>query len=258
MKFTFLGSGSAFVLGNENYHSNILIEIGDDNLLFDAGTTIADALYYYGRKDVFDIKNIFLTHNHADHNGGLEYIGFKRYFGTFPFGLDKPKLFSSRIILDELWNECLKGGMKYVGAEPFLDTYFDVKPFTRYGDIENFMVGDAIFMPVPTDHCKCMPSYGLVVTHNFISVLITGDSKIFDAIDEEMYEDADIIFHDCEVKDYPNSVHAQYHELNALPPEIKAKMYLYHYTTDNGAIDLPDAVADGFRGFVERGKNFVF
>ena len=44
MKITFLGSGSAFVLGEENYHSNILIEDGDENLLYDAGTTIGDAL----------------------------------------------------------------------------------------------------------------------------------------------------------------------------------------------------------------------
>lgn len=44
MKITFLGSGSAFVTGKENYHSNILIEENSSKMLYDAGTSINDAL----------------------------------------------------------------------------------------------------------------------------------------------------------------------------------------------------------------------
>ena len=125
MKLTFLGSGSAFTLGVENYHSNILIETNKENILFDCGTTIADALHYSGYTPD-DIDNIYLTHNHADHNGGLEYIGFKRFFSTFPFGESKPTLISGKNLLKETWEESLKGGMKYVAVDnPSLDTFLE-------------------------------------------------------------------------------------------------------------------------------------
>ena len=53
MKITFLGSGSAFVTADENYHSNILLSkdvyfatVGNvyKHLLFDAGTTIIEEI----------------------------------------------------------------------------------------------------------------------------------------------------------------------------------------------------------------------
>ena len=58
---------------------------------------------------------------------------------------------------------------------------------------------------------------------------------------------------DCELAKYPNSVHAQYHELATLPADIKAKMWLYH---NDG--DRPNAVEDGFAGFVNKGDIFDF
>jgi len=67
-----------------------------------------------------------------------------------------------------------------------------------------------------------------------------------------------VIFHDCELKIYSNSVHAQYHELCNLSPDIKKKMWLYHYTTEGGSIDLPIATEDGFLGFVKRGAIFEY
>lgn len=263
MKLTFLGSGSAFTLGVENYHSNILIETEGENLLFDCGTTIADALHYsgYGPED---IKNVYITHNHADHNGGLEYIGFKRYFSSFPFGENIPTLIASSDIINECWDECLRGGMKYIPKNSGvgeLSDFFNVVSLKK-GMINKFCIGSLLCEPIPTTHCEGMPSYGLIMSEIGKSeigpsVLITGDSIITDFM-MDMYRHANIIFQDCEVKNYPNSVHAQYHELNELPAEIKAKMYLYHYTTDNGAIELPDAVSDGFRGFVRRGDIYEF
>ena len=266
MKFTFLGSGSAFTLSKENYHSNILIEAEDKhtktNLLYDAGTTIPDALDMFGYNPT-DIKRIFLSHNHADHNGGLEYIGFKNYFSTFPFGQHKPTLFGHHVVLDELWENSLKAGMRSLQEKTAtLDTYFN--PIYVKDSGEFTLTDSVVCQPVQTIHViddrRFMPSYGLMVTNKETDtkVFITGDTQLTINSMMSFYEQSDVIFHDCELAEYPNSVHAQYHELVKLPEAVKAKMWLYHYDTKGGTIELPDAVADGFLGFVKRGDSFEF
>jgi len=256
MKLTFLGSGSAFSLAKENYHSNIIIESKNENLLYDVGTTIPDALADAGFVPT-DIKNMFISHNHADHSGGCEYLGFKTYFSTFPFGQTKITLHGHHSVIDELWDNNLKAGMRSLQrTTATLDTYFNVK-YTK--DSGSFNIGLVTCEIVQTIHViddrRFMPSYGLMLkdTESGKTVFISGDSQLAPNQMMSFYQQADVIFHDCECKKYPNSVHAQYHELCGLPAEIKAKMWLYHYTTDGGAIELPNAVVDGFLGFVKRG-----
>ena len=65
-------------------------------------------------------------------------------------------------------------------------------------------------------------------------------------------QSSDIIFHDCETAPFRSGVHANFLDLKTLPPEVKRKMHLYHYQD----IKLPDAIAEGFAGFVERGQTF--
>jgi hypothetical protein len=49
-------------------------------------------------------------------------------------------------------------------------------------------------------------------------------------------------------------VHAHFSELRDLSPEIKAKMWLYHYQPG----PKPDAVAEGFAGYVNVRQQFIF
>lgn len=262
MKITFLGSGSAFTSSKENFNSNMLIEsINGPNVLYDAGRTLPEALEYAG-KTFQDIDGIFISHNHGDHTSGMEDMGFRRYFGTFPFGEDKPKLYGHHSVLDELWDNTLKGGMRSLQDKTAtLETYFDV---TYIGDSGHFDIDYIRCSIVQTIHViddrRFMPSYGLMLTnaHNGQEVFITGDSQLAPNQMMSFYEHADTIFHDCELADYPNSVHAQYRELVTLPEAIKAKMWLYHYDTKGGTVELPDAVADGFKGFVKRGDTFEY
>lgn len=233
MKLTFLGSGSAFVLAKENYHSNILItdENTNANCLYDAGTTIPDALNDVGLNPL-DIQSIFISHNHSDHSGGMEYLGFKTYF-TFPFGTHKPKLYGHYHVLDELWDNNLKAGMRSLqGQTATMETYFDTIYLT---DNDCFNIGSIRVNIVQTIHVidgrRFMPSYGLMLEKSDKSkkVLITGDSQCAPNQLMTFYEQADVIFQDCELAKYNNSVHAQYHELCALPPQIKEKMYFHQW-----------------------------
>ena len=69
----------------------------------------------------------------------------------------------------------------------------------------------------------------------------------------DYYKIADIIFHDCETADKKSGVHAHYSDLVLVEKKLKKKMWLYHY---NSGV-LPNAKADGFLGFVEKGQVFM-
>lgn len=251
MKITFLGSGSAFVFSEENFQSSVLIEKNGKKLLIDAGTMIPEMLKHYNI-DPTEIDAIYLTHNHADHNGGLEYLAFKTFFSTFPFGQKKIRLIGSPQVLLECWEHSLKAGLRLInGKEMTLADYFEVDTNTI------FCFEDTKFISVRTKHVltdeDSMPSYGLFFTENEQNIFFSGDMQ-FDNSETilEIMHNSDIIFHDCEIANYPGSVHAQLHQLQTLPAEIKSKKWLYHYTVPQSG--LPD-VSD-FKGFVTRGQSF--
>ena len=99
-----------------------------------------------------------------------------------------------------------------------------------------------------------MPSFGLIFQINDTKIFITTDTQFTPQQLRDLYLEADIIFHDCETTEYASGVHANYQDLINLEPEIKSKMWLYHFNT----IELPDAKKEGFCGFIKRGQTFEF
>ena len=257
IRLTFLGSGSAFVLGKENFNSNILFETGEDNCLFDAGTTLADALDMQGFSEQ-DIKKVFISHLHGDHSGGMEMLGFKTYFSKFPLGSHKVKVYSSKDILRDMWDKQLSLSMNSISTDKFeLSTFFDVNAldFTmedNFSGYESFNIGSIKAIPVKTFHSH-MDSFGLYLKEK--DIFITGDTKFTPNKFKDLFKKAKIIFHDCEFKDYENGFHAQFRQLKTLSEEIKSKMYLYHYSLgDKTFEELEKEVLDeGFKGLVQRG-----
>lgn len=71
---------------------------------------------------------------------------------------------------------------------------------------------------------------------------------------KEYFEKADIIFHDCETAEKQTGAHAHYNDLAKFDPKIKGKMWLYDYNDG----PLPDAIKDGFQGFIVKGQAFEF
>jgi len=125
MKILALGTGSAFTLNN--YQMSFLI---DDELLFDCGGDIRFALRDQGLNHR-DIKNVFASHLHGDHVGGLEWLGFSSYFDP---SCPRPNLFISESLVDPLWDKCLAGGMGSLqGLICNLHTYFNVHPIMLNG-----------------------------------------------------------------------------------------------------------------------------
>ena len=58
-----------------------------------------------------------------------------------------------------------------------------------------------------------MPSYGLKFTYNNTCILFTSDTQNTLKHLLPFYEQADIIFHDCETSQMKSTVHAHYSEL---------------------------------------------
>ena len=122
----FLGSGSAFQ--KSFFQTNLLVVKGSSHVLIDCGTLCPYVLEKeYGSK-ISEIKNLILTHPHADHIGGVEEIALTSYYVTkSKVNIAIPKKFKK-----QLWNESLKGGIQYSekGRRTFSD-YFSVLPIKK-------------------------------------------------------------------------------------------------------------------------------
>ncbi len=253
MKCVFLGSGSAFTVGADNFHSNILlVSDRDTKFLIDCGSDIRFSLYVAGYSYA-DITDIYISHSHADHAGGLEYMGLNTKFDP---RCDRPNLYLSKDLASEIWDRTLSGGMRSVSGEILsLESFFNVHPINLHGHFEWEGIRFTLVKVVHVDNgFFVIPSYGLFFEVDGVKVFVTTDAKLFKDDNLKLYDQADIIFQDCETTPFPSTVHAHYNELLGLPLEIRRKMWLYHYQPG----PLPDAEHDGFQGFVKRGQIFDF
>ncbi len=251
MQLTFLGIASALSEGYKKFHANMLIEGSNSRrLLFDCSGDVRHSLYELGYC-ANDIDAVYISHLHSDHVGGLEWLGFSKYF------IEK-KLLPLYISPDQvvpLWENVLSGGMSTLEQEQAnLETFFHLEPISKL----NFTWEQHLFKLVQVHHSysnhKLVPSYGLLIRGDSQTIFITSDARFVPDILMPAYNEADLIFQDCEVSSIPSQQHAHYLDLRQLAPEIKQKMWLYGYN-DKG---LPDACQDGFKGFVRRGQIFDF
>jgi ribonuclease BN (tRNA processing enzyme) len=255
MKIIALGTGSAFC--KKNWQTNYLIERGG-RMLVDCGGDVRWSLNDQGL-DYLDIDAVYISHAHADHCGGVEWLAYGTYFDPRYSG--KPKFFAERQLLVDLWNHTLRGGLEGLqGVDATLETYFDAPVIMARG---NFTWNGIVFSLVQSIHVTAkytlVSSYGLMFTDpdNNKRIYITTDVQFAPETSmKAFYKEANLIIHDCETAPYMSGVHAHYNQLRELPAVIKGKMLLSHYqdnvNEDPEAWDSK-ASSDGFLGFAKVG-----
>lgn len=264
MKLTFIGSGSAFC--KKNWQTNVLVEFDSGyKLLIDCGGDARFSLAEQGY-DHLDINGVYVSHLHADHIGGLEWLAFSSYFD--PRYKGRPDLYISEFLVDDLWTRSLSGGLASLqGKRNTINTFFDVHAVEKNG---SFTIGH------PTES----PEFRLVQTVHFINgytfelsfgllfdagegetVFFTTDTQFAPNQIRDFYNAATIIFHDAECSPFRSGVHAHFDELATLDAETRAKIYLVHYQDEviDRMLEWEErAQTAGFRGFVHKGATFTF
>lgn len=251
VKLTFLGSGSAFTVGENNFHSNILIEdiATSKKLLFDCGSDIRLSLHALGMSFT-DIDAVYISHIHSDHTGGLEWLGFTRYFS----GTGSPELYVPHDVVTPLW-ETLRAGMCTLDDQKSdLNTYFNVKTVDKSHKFEwmgyQFNLEKSKHV---VNNGVDLPCYGLTFSVADEVIYISSDACLTYDETPDRYNHSTLIFHDCETLPFLSGVHANYKQLVKLPQEIKEKMWLYHFNPG----DKPTPEDEGFKGFVQPGQTFL-
>jgi len=253
MKITVVGCGNAF--SKKNYNQCFLLEEDGRRMLFDFGTKIPRALDNLDI-DINSINDVYVSHLHGDHIGGLEEMAFLRYDWVHkPRTYDKstlkvPRLIANKYLLDDLWKKSLRGGLESMeGFDACLETFFEPVP------IEPNIAFDWMGW-----ECKLIQQVhimtGSIISNTFgllmskeghETVYFTADSQHCSPRQmENFYAEADIIFQDCECTginmktrnlNFMSGVHANYAQLAGwktansvnIGDEIRSKMWLSHY-----------------------------
>lgn len=258
----FLGVGSAFTLPESmnaplekcDWQSNLLVHSDKGKkLLLDCGSDVRFSLRERGYT-CKDVDALYISHAHADHVGGMEWLAFSTYFGPHA---KRRALFCSASVATPLWNQSLRGGLESLeGKAADLTEYFDLRRVPKNG---HFLWEGIRFELIQVVHIMAeriiKHSYGLMIREGEgKKVFWTSDTQFCPNQINKFYNEADVILHDCETG-FKSGVHAHYDELTTLSAGIKRKMYLYHYQP--GAPEKKDATADGFAGFIRKGNTLV-
>lgn len=210
-----IGVGTAFA--RRFFNTNFIIEFDSQEfLLVDCGVTAGKSLEMIGMS-ILDVKNLFISHLHADHIGGIEELALKSKLEADT----KVNLYINEKLVDSLW-ESIKGGLEPTQwGKMRLDDYFNVFP---HGG--SFVVKGVEFSSHPTDHVAGMMSFDI----GFGNLLLTGDTVFSKDYAVSRANGFETVVHDCSF-DHGQKVHAHYKELID-NRDLFNRLFIIHYEDD--------------------------
>jgi ribonuclease BN (tRNA processing enzyme) len=226
LRFLGVGSADAPELGSA---CGVLERDGEPLLMIDCGPeALAAYLAHYGELP----RAIYITHTHMDHVGGLERLFYRAWFD--PLRRGTVRLFAHAALVPLLqarvadYPEVLAEG----GAN-FWEAYRLV-PLSR-----GFWCEGLWFDVFPTRHHAPGTSFGLALAGSFAW---TGDTRPVPEMLAAHAGAGEVVAHDCALHGNPS--HTGIDDLEReYPPELRARLVLYHYASE------ADAEAMRARGF---------
>ncbi len=257
MRVTFLGTGGAFTDFRVNYHNNALIETEEGPVLLDCGLTAVQSMKEIG-VDRTSLRAVLFTHLHADH-ASPETLIYERFFSG-PHGMPaflNTTLIAPQDVLDPLG----------VSLRPYLNEVADQDGELRNGGYEVLVnpiatteteIGGVRFrffrVPHVTAGAVDKPAYGVEIDDGKSKVLWSGDTTLSLPWLDAGLSDGRVqrIFHECLfIPKMKGTVHTHWEELETLPPELKSRITLMHYT------QVPEwANLEGLAGAAKRHERF--
>lgn len=204
MKITTLGCGNAFT--KKSFNQQFLVEENGRRLLIDCGGSTLMALEN-ANIDINSINDIYISHAHKDHCGGIEDIAFLRYDWikkprSYKDSKNVPRLIANEQLLKDLWNKSLRGGLESMeGFVATIETFFEPVPIEPNKSFEwEGWACDLIQQVHIMSGSIIMPSFGIMFSkQGHKSVYFVTDSQHCSPRQmEEYYKKADLIFQDCE------------------------------------------------------------
>ncbi len=218
---TLLGTGNPRPSPNR-FGPSILVQAGDQRLLFDCGRGASIRLY---QLKVAQIDGLFLTHLHSDHTVGIPdlwltswVMGRKEPFrvwgptGTKQMMGDLQKAYSFDIHMRRDVDEKLPAEGVAVSAS-------DIQPGVVY---EKAGVKVTAFL---VDHGPVQPAFGYRVDFNGHSVVLSGDTRYSESLIRAA-KGTDVLIHEViDTKAYAALK-------NSMTPEERAKVIAHHTTAE--------------------------
>lgn len=230
----------------KSFHTNYLVSApgNDGYMLVDCGSDIRMSLATLN-VPMSMISAVYITHCHADHAGGLQYLAFSSIFR--PAGAAKIKLYCSAQLAGQIWHMLEPACHICDGLVCTLGSYFDV--VTMHTGEESVW-GSVSLTPVPWDHVKgydvigfgpdrvlmdrALVSYGVTLRHSGVAVHVTGDvhpDEVNNVAAYLMQDDVALAFVDCDTNPVKHRfpVHPKLEDWARLPDDVKRRLRLIHY-----------------------------
>ncbi len=236
------------------------------HFLLDIGGDARHALKRFGLS-VNDIDVGYVSHPHNDHIGGIECMALSTFFNPFYTDLKKeglkdsnfnvlthitkgksfpshwkPILLGESEVIAETWSACQPGlntlqAVRHVDINTYFDTIkMDRKDFWIKEILPDNTIKTWTFFTVESTHViggtKHMPSFGLLFKSEDKTIYFPTDTMLMmPPAMKDFYEMADVIYQDTEVG-IKSNVHSHIDDIEKCDPEIKKKLYLYHYSEE--------------------------